>query len=464
MRPEAPRRLHRRPFHTALLVTAWVVAAVGALLVVADPPTRARPGYTFVAPGPTPTAGSGGTTRVLTGVDDHALYAIEVPPNWNGALVMWAHGYVGNGPELAVEAPGFGLRERLVQQGFAWAASSYDRNGYDVAAGVRSTRELVQEFRRLVGPPRLTYLVGVSMGGHIAARSIEEYPELYAGVLTLCGALGDHALFDYLLDVQLSAQALAGVRAYPPDRRYTDTTLPQIYAGLGLEPGSSAVTTPQAQQLRAVAVALSGGPRPGDMVAFSAWTDFLLGLAAPDSGLGPVAGVARDPSVVAGNLGRDYSPDAPVDLDAVIQRVPVADEATRSAPELTPVAQVVGRPAVPVLSMHDLGDLYVPFSMEQLYAAEVAANGRSDLLVQRAIRATGHCEFSAIEVATAWDDLARWVETGQRPAGDDVRTAAVVADPSYGCRFSDPAAYASAGEPSERDTRRLFAPCVVPPG
>ena len=43
--------------------------------------------------------------------------------------------------------------------------------------------------------------------------------------------------------------------------------------------------------------------------------------------------------------------------------------------------------------------------MEQYYAADVAANGQSDLLVQRAIRAINHCEFSPTEVGTAFDEL-----------------------------------------------------------
>ena len=79
--------------------------------------------------------------------------------------------------------------------------------------------------------------------------------------------------------------------------------------------------------------------------------------------------------------------------------------------------------------------------------------------MQRAIRATGHCEFSPVEAGTAWDDLVTWVQDGTRPDGDDVLDADTVADPAYGCRFSDPAAYANAGPPSQDDTRRLFDPC-----
>jgi hypothetical protein len=97
--------------------------------------------------------------------------------------------------------------------------------------------------------------------------------------------------------------------------------------------------------------------------------------------------------------------------------------------------------------------------MEQVYAEEVARAGLADHLVQRAIRVTGHCEFAPAEVATAWDDLVAWVDGGPRPAGDDVTDPAAVADPAFGCRFSDRAAYDAAGPPSEDDTRRLYDPC-----
>jgi pimeloyl-ACP methyl ester carboxylesterase len=420
----------------------------------------AHPGYTIVLPELAPRTVDGAATDVHTGVTGHAGYAIEVPADWNGDLVLWAHGFLGNGPELRVEPPGFGLRQRLVAQGYAWAASSYDRNGYDVASGVRSTRALADEFARVVGEPERTYLIGVSMGGHIAARSLEEHAGRYDGALTFCGALGDHALFDYFLDVHVVAGALAGVPAYPPAPDYTSTTLPRMYRGLGMAPEDPAVTTSAARQLRAATVLLSGGARPGVHASFGYWKDFLLTLPAPETAPTPVEGVAADPALVAGNLNTDYVPDAPVDLDAAVQRVAVADPATRRSTELTPVAQVRGLPSAPVLTLHGLGDLFVPFSMEQIYAAEVAAAGREDLLVQRAIRTTGHCEFSAAEAGDAWDDLVAWVEDGATPAGDDVRDLDLVAGPEYGCRFSDREAYADAGTVSQTDTRRLFEPCA----
>ncbi|MDN5750012.1 MAG: hypothetical protein L0H64_16115 [Pseudonocardia sp.] len=133
--------------------------------------------------------------------------------------------------------------------------------------------------------------------------------------------------------------------------------VPRIYAGL-------AVTSPQAQQLRAASVLDSGGVRPGTGASFSYWKDFLFGLAVPGTDPSPVEGVALDPGVVAGNVGTDYAPDAPVDLDAAVQRVEPADPDTRESDDLTPVARVEGEPEVPVLTLHGLGDLFVPFATE----------------------------------------------------------------------------------------------------
>ena len=58
--------------------------------------------------------------------------------------------------------------------------------------------------------------------------------------------------------------------------------------------------------------------------------------------------------------------------------------------------------------------------MEQYYRRIVDAAGAGDLLVQRAIRRAGHCVFSQDERTSAFDDLVKWVEQGQKPAGEDL--------------------------------------------
>ncbi|MEV0997018.1 DUF6351 family protein [Nonomuraea sp. NPDC050202] len=411
------------------------------------PDDQPLPGYTIDNPPLPPATVHGKPSRVLQGVHEHAAFGIEVPPRWNGELVMWAHGYRGDTTVLTVEPPAYGLRQRLLEQGYAWAASSYYANGYDVRAGVLSTRALVTRFTREVGRPHRTFLAGVSMGGHVTVRSIEQYPGVYDAALPMCGVLGDHELFDFFLDFQLVAQDLADLPAYPIPADYATSVVPRIKERLGLtgaaEPGNEL-----GRQFRSIVVNLGGGQRPGASAAFAYWQDFLFGLAGPDEG----GTLAQEPGRVATNRGTAYRPAAPVNVNASVQRVDPADPVARRTERLTEVPGVSGRIGVPVLSLHNLGDNFVPFSMEQHYRADVARHGRSALLVQRAIRAAGHCEFSAAEAGTAWDDLVRWERTGKRPQGDDVSRPATVADPAYGCRFTDPSAYPTG-------TRPLYSPC-----
>jgi hypothetical protein len=59
------------------------------------------------------------------------------------------------------------------------------------------------------------------------------------------------------------------------------------------------------------------------------------------------------------------------------------------------------------------------------------------MLVQRATRDFGHCAFTGTELVQTFTSLVRWVQTGARPAGDDVLDPAIVASPNYGCTYTD---------------------------
>jgi hypothetical protein len=74
----------------------------------------------------------------------------------------------------------------------------------------------------------------------------------------------------------------------------------------------------------------------------------------------------------------------------------------------------------PLLTIHDTGDFYVPINQEQALYQAVARAGNSSLLVQRIVRAPGHCNFSAQEVIQTFDDGIAWFEQGVKPAGDDI--------------------------------------------
>ncbi len=114
----------RRP----LLVFAAFLGflCLGAGLAAADAP----PAY-FVDESKLPFDPLPGTsTTRYWGIHNGAGFRIEVPDNWNGDLVLYAHGFRGTGLELTVSNPR--IRHYLVTHGFAWAASSYSKNAYDV--------------------------------------------------------------------------------------------------------------------------------------------------------------------------------------------------------------------------------------------------------------------------------------------------------------------------------------------
>jgi hypothetical protein len=445
------------------LVVAAVVVVSGAFAPASasadhDPiPTdQPLPGYIIPDRPLTPALVNGVRAKVLQGVHGHAAYIIEVPPQWNGDLVMWAHGYQGNGNVLTVDPPPalFNLRQKFLDEGYAWAASSYYDNGFDIRAGVLSTKDLAELFRDLVGRPDRTYLTGVSMGGYIIGRSIEDFPHFYDGALPMCGVMGDQTLLDFFLDYNLVAQALAGEHAYPPPPDYLSAVVPRMQATLGIatiNPIAFEPTNDLGKQLRDITVERSGGPRPGSAAAFAFWKNFLFGIAVPTStGTTP----AETPGQLATNVGTVYSPNTPVDVNALVQRVPAQNPTERALRSLTQVPKIEGKPHIPVLTLHGLGDMFVPFSMEMAYAADVADHDRQRYVVQRAIRTTNHCEFSPVEAGTAWDDLVAWVRHGDRPAGDAVSSPSAVAAPDFGCQFSDPAAYAAG-----TGTRRLYGLC-----
>jgi hypothetical protein len=91
-----------------------------------------------------------------------------------------------------------------------------------------------------------------------------------------------------------------------------------------------------------------------------------------------------------------------------------ADPQARNPNGLSQVPFISGDISIPVLTLHNLGDLYVPIHNETVYASRVSDHGKSDLLVQRAIRGVLHCNLTAAEFSRAFLDLVNWVETGTK--------------------------------------------------
>ena len=435
-------------------------------VTIADPTCEFN-GATYTGPfGPIANS-SGQMSQIWTGIAaDGGAYRIEVPPNWNGTLVMFAHGFRGTGSVVWVDEPQ--LRQYFVDHGFAWAASSYALNGYDPGDGVVDTHDLLKAFPTVTGlTPRQVIMSGLSMGGEITTAEIEAYKGDFAGAMPYCGVLAGNDLFNYFLGANVTAAGLTGTTiSYPTTllagEQYApayQSTVQSELPALGITPnpatGGQTFTTnlTGTGSLWADTVEqLSGGTRPGFQSAIDYWDGFgfapltkipfLFGLYPGTNG--GTLGFAN--GSVAGNESTFYTfSDNPlshlpqeVALNRAALRVPVT--ATSSQDALSPAELPIlhGDPGIPVLSIHGLGDLFVPFSMDQHYDEMMVANGEGNLFVDRAIREVTHCGYTTNELAAGFSALVSWIATGKRPAGDNILDPRAVASPLFGCRFTDP--------------------------
>ncbi|HUG79232.1 MAG TPA: alpha/beta hydrolase, partial [Burkholderiales bacterium] len=297
------------------------------------------------------------------------------------------------------------------------------------------------------------WITGHSMGGHITGVAIEQYPRAYVGALPMCGVMGDNELFDYFLDYNLVAQALASVPAeFPFPADYLTAVVPQVQAALGSP--YPFVLNQWGLMLAGVTQNISGGPRPGFPTSFAVWGNFLFTVGTTGGDIGVAPGNVQDNWETVYQIDSDpaLSPEE-ISLNAQVLRVAM-DPQGRHPDGLANIPPISGKLPIPVLSLHTIGDLFVPFSMEQIYARRAAMQGAAERLVVRAIRDHGHCGFAVAEEAAAFADLVNWVENGVKPAGDDILTPSVVAQPSYGCTFT-----ASSGHPATAGFPP-FPPCT----
>src|SRR6202046_4860944 len=181
-----PARAAGMPFSSSSCVTT--ASAVVPDVQIADPACEFN-GAAYTGPFSPIANGSGQLSQVWTGIaSDGSAYRVEVPPHWNGTLVMFAHGYRGTGNEVWIDDPQ--LRQYFVDNGFAWAAPSYAANGYDPGDGVVDTHDLLDAFPKITGVrSRQVIMSGLAVGGEVTTAELEAYKGDFAGAMPSCGGV-----------------------------------------------------------------------------------------------------------------------------------------------------------------------------------------------------------------------------------------------------------------------------------
>lgn len=393
------------PSSTASVPTASS-GAVRKLGTSAGVPTTARdPAFVALA-----------GAKATFGKDGRAVYQVEMPDAWNGEVVYYAHGFAGFGTEVSVEPPPRALRDQLIASGYAWAASSYSENGYVPGIGADDTLALKRLFESNFGKAKRSYLVGVSMGGNVAALSLENFANEYDGALAVCGAMAGEEQIDFLVSWTALAEFTSGVKIPIGEgsRDVGSILLQQLPQALG----SPDAPTARGKQFASAVRLLTGGPRPFFFEGFKEQyvANFGLALLDPDRKSLAASASTNDGVKYTIEPGLGLSNDQ---LDSGVRRFK-ADPASRNGETHPDAVPTSGKISKPLLTLHGTGDLFVPISQEQSYRKKVEAAGRGELLVQRAIRSAGHCRFSAEEFTTAFTDLTAWVKENKKPKGDDL--------------------------------------------
>ncbi len=141
-----------------------------------------------------------------------------MPRDWNGKLVLYAHGYLDPlDPnwlasflgEAQGTAPGsetlMRTRDPILCEHYAIGLSSFSAPGYAVREGIIDTHLLNAVFRFVFWrKPARTYVFGSSLGGLITLALAEEFPGTYSGAMPTCGPIGGSLLeMNYIGNVRL---------------------------------------------------------------------------------------------------------------------------------------------------------------------------------------------------------------------------------------------------------------------
>ncbi|MDE2744834.1 MAG: hypothetical protein OXI41_02450 [Chloroflexota bacterium] len=382
--------------------------------------------------------------RVDFGEIDGGGYRIELPEEWNGELVLWAHGFrglddEGTGISRRLTFDDIPARDVIIGQGFGWATSTYRVNGCVPGVGVDDLLRVKDRFAELARPPRRTYIAGGSMGGATAQLMAQEFPEEIAAALAFCPAMGNVWVVDYTVAWHALAHWLIGE---PPEQMDVDGMLEWAEA-LGTADVSRLSLSPLGEQFAALIEDFTGGERWGFADGLRQQWDIAFGLgvtiwpdivAAGPSDLGAVIPVSRElPPADTREHIYSADPAAGIDLQRLNEEVIrfASDSDRRHDPG---VGIPTGTLRVPLLAMKTTGDLFTPIHLDRDYQVMLQESGWDSNLVVQTVRRAGHCTFSEREALSAFTRIVSWLSFGLAPAGDDLQ-----GDLSLvGTRFTDP--------------------------
>lgn len=418
---------------------------------------------------------------------DGAHWVIALPEAWQpgDGLVLMQHGFVfvpDTEPTLGPSPA------RMLEDGYAIAASGYRDTGWAVAAAVDDNVALLERFRATYGEPGTVVTYGGSMGAFIALKLAEDdrIRSHIDGVVALCPAVDGVGTWDRAFDLRVAYDALcadvpggqlpSGAAPLPwasdldiLTQAPTDPLgFPAAIRALAPVQACLALHVPQAQRdpaadARVSALKQIAGTQ--DEEQFAALMNYaVFGLAdlvrSPHKldGANPFFNRARARDGSTADLNyRAAHPTLPPSFDANVQRVQ-RDDITRLTFHRD--SSLDGSASARIVSVHTSGD-GIALAREQGLLARRFEHAPMLIGVAKEFGAT-HCGFSQGEYDAAWDTMQAWLEDGDAHVPVLAALQANCEARTLGpCRF-DAEATAAALEPSP-SLRPAYTDPLVPP-
>jgi len=423
------------------LSLALVALAAGSEPVLAQPPD------TVTCPESIAAVATCYTAKLDTG----AYLLAAVPKDWNGSLIVFAHGGPGPIPPSPTYSMGslrrYGLEVKL---GNAWIASTYRNLGFGVQQSADDTDQARQYFIDRFGKPKRTIIHGASYGGLVGAMLIERYGRNYDGAFFNSGMLaGAVAGYQFRADLRAVYQYYCKNLPRPSEPQYpiwmglaTDSrmTLDELTARIDECTGVTrpAATRTALQKKNLANILGVGGFHESVLIRHMQYGTFnFRDIANITHGKSPFSNVN---SIYRGS-----------DDDEALNRGVIRFESDPAGiAALKADAEPKAALAIPVMAIHSINDPQVTVNAEAFYRDLAKSTGSADKLVQAYTDENGHTAQSDAEIAAALDSLMQWIESNTRPSPQSVTVAcgnfrATLAGP---CRYHpefEPKGYATTG-------------------
>ncbi len=343
-----------------------------------------------------------------------ALYRVCVPSNWNRELVLYAHGYVASNlpialPDLTLEDT-TSIEKIITDMGYAFATTSYSKNGLAVKEGIDDLVDLVDIFKNDFGRASHIYLLGESEGGLITTLSMEK-KFIYSGGLSLCAPTGDFAkqinyfgdfrvVFDYYFPGVIPGSPVEIPQEVMDN--FETVYAPAILKALKKKPFATAQVLLTTRARVDISNFVNLKNSIGNTFLSLLWANIFTTNNANEV----LGGQAFDNSdrIYKGGFFMKY-------FNKKVTRY-TADE--KALNEIEENYQTSGNIFKPLVTMHTLKDQIVPEWQQDLYVKKVNEKGGSEFLSTQTIYRYGHCNFTSTELIDAFNLLVFKV-TGRSP-------------------------------------------------